>query len=282
MPPGKIKYVVIGLGVVIVALFGVLVFVPSAHSPTVKVRQSPPVPPTAIMVEPAMSPDKHVEVGAPTADETVSSPLRISGNVTGGGWFFEGSFPVKITDGNGAVLGEGSVQAIGDWTSTGTVLFAAAIPFTPPRFATGMIVLSKDNPSGDPKNAESFSIPVRFAMPAPVAATTTKPALPIQSGVRGTVTIGPTCPVERIPPTPFCAPRPYQTSIVISRNIATSVALMTVKSDASGTFTAVLDPGQYVLQPQGGSPLPRCGGTPVTVTAQTFSDVTLICDSGIR
>lgn len=35
--------------------------------------------------------------------------------------------------------------------------------------------------------------------------------LPYNSGVRGAVVLGPTCPAERIPPDPTCAPKPYAT-----------------------------------------------------------------------
>jgi Immunoglobulin-like domain of bacterial spore germination len=280
MVPSKLKYLVIGLGIVIIILLGTLVFVPSVHSPVVTVNSSS----TAVDVAgSAMSPDGHVEVGAPIADDLVTSPLRLAGNVTGGGWFFEASFPVKVLDGDGKVLGQGPARAMGNWMSTGTVPFAAVIPFTAPRFEAGTIVLSKDHPSGLPQNAASFSIRIRFATTTvPTAATSTKPAPSKSSGVRGTVTLGPTCPVERIPPDPRCAPRPYQTSITVSRNIQTPEAFMTVKTDASGTFSIALDPGEYVLHPQSGSVFPRCGETLVTVAPNVFSDVTLTCDTGIR
>src|ERR1035437_9718286 len=42
-----------------------------------------------------------------------------------------------------------------------------------------------------------------------------------QSGISGTVLLGPTCPVERIPPDPQCAPKPYSTSINILKSGST-------------------------------------------------------------
>ena len=278
MLPGKTKYLVIGLGVVIVAMFAILIFVPSAHGPVVPAS---PTSTTPDVPGPALSSDGHVEVGAPLADELVGSPLRLAGNVMGGGWFFEASFPVKILDGDGRVLGQGPAQAMGVWMSTGTVPFSAVIPFASPRFTTGKIVLLKDNPSGLPQNDASFSIPIRFAVTTPIA-TSTNPVTSKQSGVRGTVTLGPTCPVERIPPDPACAPRPYQTSITISRSVETPVTFMTIKTDASGTFRALLDPGEYVLHPQGGAVFPRCNETLVEIATGTFTDAALTCDTGIR
>src|SRR5437764_398930 len=41
--------------------------------------------------------------------------------------------------------------------------------------------------------------------------------LPYHSGVNGQVLLGPTCPVERIPPDPQCAPKPYSTLVTIFR-----------------------------------------------------------------
>jgi hypothetical protein len=100
--------------------------------------------------------------------------------------------------------------------------------------------------------------------------------------VQGKVVLGPTCPVESIPPNPQCAPRPYQTSIAISRNIETPQSFETIKSDSSGAFSVSLSPGEYLFYAQGGSPYPRCNEQLVTVTAGQTSSVTIMCDTGIR
>jgi hypothetical protein len=278
--PGKTKYLVIGLGVVIVLILGILAFVPAAHGPTAPATHTTSTAETD-NPEPATSLDGNVRVSAPNAEDLVTSPARVAGNVTGGGWFFENTFPVKVLDGDGKVLGQGQAQALTDWESTGTVPFAAVIPFAAPRFAAGSIVLSRDNPSGLPQNGQSFSIPVRFAPVAP-GATSTAPAPVAPSGIRGSVTLGPTCPVERIPPDLACAPKPYQTSISISRGIETPEAFMTIKTDTSGRFSVLLDPGEYVLHPQSGNVFPRCNEALVTVRAGAFTDAALTCDTGIR
>ena len=80
----------------------------------------------------------------------------------GGGWFFEASFPVKVVDADGIVLGQGQAQAQGDWMSTGTVPFVASISFATPYSATGTIVLAKDNPSGMLQNDLPLRVPVAF------------------------------------------------------------------------------------------------------------------------
>lgn len=149
----NIKYVVVVLGVIILVLLAVLIFV-SRPKKTGTVSG-----PTASF----MSPDGHVTVINPAPGATISSPINLSGSVTGGGWFFEGTFPVAIVDADGTVLGKGWVEAPpGEWASTGTVLFGGDITFASPHSAAGTILFSKDNPSGLPQNGESFSVPVRF------------------------------------------------------------------------------------------------------------------------
>ncbi len=100
------KKVVIVLAAVIFILLGVLLFVPSAKGPALpSANELPPV------LQPVVSADGHLAVLEPTANVIIASPIMISGTVNGGGWFFEASFPVKVLDGNGKVLGQGPAQA---------------------------------------------------------------------------------------------------------------------------------------------------------------------------
>jgi hypothetical protein len=264
------KIVVIILGIIIIVILGVLAFVPAGRGPTTQISNASST--DEGIIEPAMSPDGHVEVSAPLAEDMIASPVIVAGNVTGGGWFFEASFPVKVVDADGTVLGQGPAQATSDWMTTGTVPFAAKITFAKPHSATGIVVLSKDNPSGDPSKAASFSVPVRFDVP--------------NSGtgvVQGTVVLSPTCPVERIPSDPQCAPKPFSTTIGVSRNIETPTAFKTVQSDASGSFRFVLEPGEYdFFRPNGTSVYPRCEEKVITVVAGQTVDITISCDTGIR
>lgn len=137
------KTTAIILGVLIVILAAVVLFV----NPVAKI---------------ATSSDSHVELSLPHIGDAVTSPLAIEGTVTGGGWFFEGSFPIAVLDGYGATIGAGTARALSDWMSSGTVPFSASIPFSTPTTQTGTIVLQNDNPSGDPGNARSLSVPIRF------------------------------------------------------------------------------------------------------------------------
>lgn len=101
-----------------------------------------------------------LKVETPAPNATIVSPVIIRGMARG--WMFEASFPVKIVDANGKVLGEGPATAIGDWMTAEFVPFTATIPFATPTTKTGSIILSKDNPSGLPENNDSFEYKVVF------------------------------------------------------------------------------------------------------------------------
>ncbi len=158
------KTTVIILGVAVVILLGLLIFIPSAKGPAAVPGSAVATSTTAAMTtqQLTLSPDGHVAISLPHAGDLVTSPAAIEGTVVGGGWFFEASFPITIVDADGTVLGQASAQALGDWTSTGTVPFAASVPFTTPHSATGTIFFAKYNASGNPKDVGSFSMEVRF------------------------------------------------------------------------------------------------------------------------
>lgn len=101
------------------------------------------------------------------------------------------------------------------------------------------------------------------------------------SGVRGTVELGPTCPVMRDPPDPQCADKPYATTITVYRT-GLSTVFATGKSDAAGTFTFSLAPGSYTLVAAGGTVLPRCSPVDVIVPVSGYMTANISCDTGIR
>ena len=99
--------------------------------------------------------------------------------------------------------------------------------------------------------------------------------------VHGQVLLGPICPVERIPPDPACAPKPYKTSIDIWSAL-TGSRYKSVASDTAGVFNISLDPGTYVLRATSGSTYPRCSNLQVKVVAGKSQSVIINCDTGIR
>jgi hypothetical protein len=104
-----------------------------------------------------------IKVSSPTPGTKISSPVSISGEARGY-WFFEASFPIKVVDDNGNVLGSGIAQAQSDWMTKNFVPFSAQIEFQAPASGTGKgkIILQKDNPSGLPQNDDQLIIPVNF------------------------------------------------------------------------------------------------------------------------
>lgn len=94
-------------------------------------------------------------------NDTVQSPLKLSGEVPGN-WYFEANLPVMITDADGNILTQQGAQANGEWMTTDFVPFEITLEFTKPATATGFVVIRNDNPSGLPENDKMIKIPVRF------------------------------------------------------------------------------------------------------------------------
>jgi hypothetical protein len=103
-------------------------------------------------------------------------------------------------------------------------------------------------------------------------------AAPLDSGVRGKVLYGPTCPVER--PGERCV-RPYEATLRI-RQRATHKLVATVRSADDGRFRVRLAPGRYVIVPVSGRPYPQASPQRVRVRRHEFTRVTIRFDSGIR
>lgn len=100
------------------------------------------------------------------------------------------------------------------------------------------------------------------------------------SGIQGTVTIGPTCPVERIDSP--CPPAPYAAKITVSSE---GTVAATVTTGADGAFRIALAPGTYTIHadPANGDGIAHMRPLdPVTVSAGAFSHVSITFDSGIR
>ena len=123
------------------------------------------------------------------------------------------------------------------------------------------------------------------ACPEATATSTTEGGggsiLPYTSGVRGTVSLGPTCPVMREPPDPQCADKAYATAVLVYRAGA-KVPFIIGNSGVDGAFAFSLPPGLYTLSVGGDKTLPRCAGADVTVAPSGYTTATISCDTGIR
>lgn len=125
--------------------------------------------------------------------------------------------------------------------------------------------------------------PLARRLPLTVAAllslTVVLPAAAGQrQGIRGTVTIGPTCPVQREGES--CV-RPFAT-VLFLRRVGSSAAPRTLRSGTDGRFTVALAVGRYRLTPRNGKPYPRAAAQTVSVRAGRYTRVSVDYDSGIR
>ena len=103
-----------------------------------------------------------------------------------------------------------------------------------------------------------------------------------KTGIRGSVTAGPTCPVEREPPDPSCAPHPVQGAVIVVRDASGAEVDRTVTS-STGTYFSAVGAGTYVVEPQ---PVTGIMGTPssqhVVVAAGERATADFDYDTGIR
>lgn len=98
------------------------------------------------------------------------------------------------------------------------------------------------------------------------------------SGIRGSVTAGPTCPVER--PDRVCPPSPL-TAPVVARTGAGKEVAHTRSDPNDGHYQLLLSPGTYRVS-AGTTALPRCPEVTVTVRSGRFATADFACDTGIR
>ena len=103
-----------------------------------------------------------------------------------------------------------------------------------------------------------------------------------RTGIGGTASAGPTCPVERVPPDPACAPHPVVGAVVVIRDASGSEIAQTT-TRAGGTYFVEVPPGGYTVEPR---PVKGLMGTPgpqpVSVNDGFASTVDLDYDTGIR
>ena len=127
-----------------------------------------PLPPTTLNPEPAVQPpaqkDDLIVVESPRPQAQVTSPIKITGKARGN-WFFEGSFPIILTNWDGLIIAEGYATADGEWMTTEYVPFTATLSYTlPPEtpYRRGFLILKKDNASGEPQFDNSIEIPINL------------------------------------------------------------------------------------------------------------------------
>jgi len=145
-----------------------------------------------------------------------------------------------------------------------------------------------------PYNFDGHTISITSVLPTPVS---TKRILPSEyritfhvektdtgsvGTVIGAVTLSPVCPVERIPPDPNCAPKPYETKIEVLSADGNKV-IKTIQSKADGSFITTLPYGNYTIQASGGNVYPSCSPVVVVIKpSKIATQADISCDTGIR
>lgn len=114
--------------------------------------------------------------------------------------------------------------------------------------------------------------------PAPPTTTTTRPAPAGASGVRGVVTAGPQCPVQR-EGDHSCDDKPVPAHLTLQRGDGSTAA--SADAGADGQFFITAGAGNYTLAATSPNAM-RCTSQPITVTAGHVTDVQVSCDTGIR
>jgi hypothetical protein len=119
----------------------------------------------------------QIQVTAPVQNQTISSPVKVTGKARGN-WFFEASAPVYVIDAAGNVLGQGVIQATSDWMTTDFVPFTGSIAYSAPDagMSQGAVILMNDNPSGQASTSLFAIVPIRFAPGGASTSTATSTA----------------------------------------------------------------------------------------------------------
>ena len=104
-----------------------------------------------------------------------------------------------------------------------------------------------------------------------------------ESGIRGMVLLGPTCPVISDPPAEECADKPYATTLVVTTSDQ-ALVIKEFRSDETGKFRVQVAPGEYAIRSAAASNiLPFCSSSEtIKVNATAYTETAVFCDTGIR
>lgn len=116
------------------------------------------------------------------------------------------------------------------------------------------------------------------------------PILKQSSGIKGIAMLGPMCPIEKNPPDPNCADKPYKTTLVAvpaGRQASSPDEAQIFKefnSNADGKFIVDLSEGEYVISSADTAGIfSHCSSRgSVKVEKNKYTDITIYCDTGIR
>jgi len=105
--------------------------------------------------------------------------------------------------------------------------------------------------------------------------------------LKGKISIGPLCPVERVPPDPACQPtaETYKAWAIAVWTANKKIKVVALNPNLDGTYQVEISAGNYIVDfdvvhanPVGGSNLP----TVITITDKDTTILNINIDTGIR
>jgi hypothetical protein len=104
-----------------------------------------------------------IKVDSPIVNAEVSSPIKITGAVNGGGWIgFEGQVgTVQLLDYKGNKVVGGVLKATTDWTKN-PIQFETNLTFTVKTPGSYTLLFSNENPSGDKSKDKKFGLSIKI------------------------------------------------------------------------------------------------------------------------
>ena len=130
----------------------------------------------------------------------------------------------------------------------------------------------------------TFSLVSATESTATIIVSNSSGATDARGSVLGYVHLGPTCPVEKFPPDPKCADKPYANAKVELLLKNTGVLVKSVLTDTAGNFETKLEAGVYtaVIYQKTTSSLPSCPVVEFVVKENQSTGIEIACDTGIR
>lgn len=100
--------------------------------------------------------------------------------------------------------------------------------------------------------------------------------------LKGRITAGPTCPVER--PDKPCPPAPVANQALQVRDQSSNTIILSLTTDSQGYFIGQLTAGQYQVVVISNKPYPRdrSASHPIAVTAGQITNLEIQLDTGLR
>jgi hypothetical protein len=103
-----------------------------------------------------------IRMRTPLPNQVIDQPLAVEGEARGQ-WFFEGDFPVILTDWDGLIIAQGHATAQSDWMTEEFVPFKAVLEYEEQTlYNRGTLILQKDNPSGLPEFDDALEFQIKF------------------------------------------------------------------------------------------------------------------------